>query len=304
MNQFFVSLFSILLFIAIGYIAKRTKLLDVETGRKLFKFLFTIPLPILVFSSFASNPVETKFLYLPLIGAIVALSLLTVSYLIGSVLKFDRKTLGTLMTASGITSTLSFALPFVATFYGQENTRYLFLYDFGGAVIVWTLVYYLAGRMGNKHSQKITKSLQTFLKNPMLWALVLGIVVALSGVTLPSIMKSIAQQMGGFTNPLILCGVGIFLNLSFFKQKKNLAKIVLGAGIAMGVSLGLAYGLTTLFGITGIVQKVALICALAPSGTLTVVFAAEHDLDTEYASALVAATMCFAILLVPVLIAI
>jgi predicted permease len=304
MNQFYSSLFSVLLFISIGYIAKHIKLLDVDFAKKLFKFLFTIPLPILVFSSFASNPVETKFLALPLVGSIVALSLLLVSYFIGRLLKFDKKTLGTLMTSAGITSTLSFALPFVGTFYGQENTRYLFLYDFGGAIVVWTLVYYLAGRMGNKHGQKVTESLKSFLKNPMLWALIFGITVALSGVVLPPIFKLISQQMGAFTNPLILCGVGIFLNLSFFKDKKNLAKILLGAVVIMGISLGLAYVLTTFFGLTGVVQKVALICALAPSGTLSVAFAAEHGLDTEYASALVASTMFFAILLLPLLIAI
>lgn len=303
MNQFFTSLISVLLFISIGYVSKRANLLDVEIGKKLFKFLFTIPLPILVFTSFASNPVEARFLYLPAIGFTVAICLIGVGYLVGKALKFDRRSLGTLMTAAGITSTLSFALPFIAAFYGQENTRYLFLYDFGGAIVVWTLVYYLAGRMGNKHGQAVTQSLKTFLKNPMLWALVLGILVALSGLTLPAIVKTISQQMGGFTNPLILCGVGIFLNLDFFRDKKNLTRILIGALVAMGVSLGLVFGLATLFGITGVIQKVVLICALAPCGTLTVAFSAEHGLDTEYASALVAATMFFAILLTPVLIA-
>ncbi len=82
-----------------------------------------------------------------------------------------------------------------------------------------------------------------------------------------------------------------------------MAKILLGVLLIMGLSLLLAFGLTTIFGITDVVQKVVLISALAPSGALAVPFAVEHDLDSEYASALVAATMFFAILLVPILIA-
>jgi len=304
MNQFFVSLISVLLFISIGYLARQFKLLDLDIGKKIIKFLFTIPLPILVFSSFASNPIETQFLSLPLIACLITISLMAISYLVGKALKYDRKTLGTLMTASGISSTLLFALPFIAAFYGPEQTRYLFLYDFGNGLMAWTLVYYWAGRMGNKHGLKISDSIKIFLKNPMIWALVLGVIVALSGLALPPVVKNIANQMGGFTNPLILCCVGIFLNLNFFKQKENLAKILLGMALVMGVSIGLAFTLTALLGITGIVQKIVLICGLAPAGTLTVAFSAEHDLNTEYASALVAATMFFAILLMPLLIAI
>jgi hypothetical protein len=170
--------------------------------------------------------------------------------------------------------------------------------------MAWTFVYYLAGKMGNKHNLKIGDSIKTFLKNPMIWALLLGIIVALSGVTLPLIIKNVAQQMASFTNPLILCCVGIFLNFSFFKQKENITKIILGAVLVMGVSLSLVFALTNLFGISGIIQKIVLICGLAPAGTLTVAFSAEHDLNVEYASALVAATMFFAILLMPLLISI
>ncbi len=302
MNPFYISLFSVLIFILIGYVAKQAKLLDAEIAKKLIKFLFTIPLPILVFSSFASNPIELKLLSLPLIASIITITLVTISYFFGKIFRFDRKTTGTLMTASGISSTLLFALPFITVFYGQEQTRYLFLYDFGNGLMAWTLVYYLAGRMGNKNGLKVSESIKTFLKNPMIWALVLGIMVAASGLTLPSIFKNIAGQMAGFTNPLILCCVGIFLNLDFFKQSKNLIKILLGAFLVMGVSLALAFALTNAFGISGIIQKIVLICALAPAGTLTVAFSAEHNLNTEYASALVAATMFFAILLMPLLI--
>jgi hypothetical protein len=304
MNEFTTSLITILFFIGVGYLAKHTKLLDVDVTKKLYKFLFTIPLPILVFTSLVNTNIEGKFLILPLIGSIISISLVCVSYIIGRALRLERKKLGTLMIAAGITSTLSFALPFISVFYGQEATKYLFLYDFGGAIIVWTFVYFIGGVMGNKRGQKLGQSILTFIKNPMIWALLSGLILAVVGFDLPVIFDSVSNKISGLTNPLILIGIGIFLNLGFFKQKQNLFKIILGITIVMGVSITLAFGLTTLFGIDGVMQKVVLISALAPAGALTVPFTAEHDLDTDYASALVASTMFLAILLVPILVAI
>lgn len=79
--------------------------------------------------------------------------------------------------------------------------------------------------------------------------------------------------------------------------------ILLGAVMIMGLSVSLALLLTFGFDVEGTARRVVLISAIAPSGALTVPFSVEHDLDIEYASALVAATMFFAILLVPILIA-
>src|SRR5258708_18371119 len=103
MNSFFTSLLSVLFFIALGYVLKQLKVLDYKACKKIFKFLFTIPLPILVFTSFASNPIESKFLLLPIIGGIVCISLVIISYFVGSAFRFDRKSIGTLMTAARIT---------------------------------------------------------------------------------------------------------------------------------------------------------------------------------------------------------
>ena len=303
MNEFTTYLILILFFKSMVYVAKRLGFLDVNMGRSLYKFLFAIPLPILVFISLADSKLETQFLILPLIGGLLAIILVAVAFIIGKALKLDQETLGTLMTAAGITSTLSFALPFIGVFYGQDATRYLFLYDFGGAAVVWTFVYYISGLMGNKRGQKLSQSIKIFVKTPMLWALIGGIIVSIIGISLPEVLGSMSIRLGGFVNPVILIGIGIFLDMDFFKHKKNLSNIILGVFITMGISVTLAYILTLIFGVSDVAQKVVLISALSPSGALTVPFCAEHKLNTEYASALVALPILIAIILIPLLIA-
>jgi predicted permease len=298
MNAFTIALITTLFFISIGYISTRLGLLDVKTGRTLYRFLFTIPLPIVVFTSLATAKNDLALTALPLIGGLLAITLVASSFVIGKLFKFDRKSLGTLMTAAGITSTLSFALPFILVFYGQDAARYLFLYDFGGALVVWTFVYYISGVMGNKRGQKLSQSAANFMKAPMLWALVLGLVLSFTDIALPSVVISISARLTSFISVLILMCIGIFLKFDFFRYKKNLTKIVVGIFITMGLSIILAYVLTSVFGVTGSMQKVVLISALAPAGALTVPFCAEHDLDTEYASALVALATAFSVIVV------
>jgi len=302
MNQYTQALLSILLFISLGYGARYLNLLDKDIGKRIITFLFTIPLPLLVFLSFASNTFDQNYLVLPIIAILLSLILMGISYIVGTIMKFGPKSTGTLMVAAGISSTLLFALPFISAFYGTENTKYLFLFDFGNGIIAWSLVYYLAGRIGNKHDLKLIHSLIHFLKTPMLWALVSGLIFSLTNTQMPHITKALTSQLSAFTNPLLLICVGIFLNFNFFAKKINILKLTISAIIIMGVSVLCAMAFTRLFSISGIVEKIVYICALAPAGSLSVAFSAEHDLDTEFASALVALTMTIAIIIIPLII--
>lgn len=302
MSQYIQSLISILLFIALGYSARYLKLLDENIGKQIIKFLFTIPLPLLIFLSFATSIIDRQYYILPFIAVMLSLFLMGISYAIGTIMKFGPKSTGTLLVAAGISSTLLFALPFINAFYGTENTKYLFLFDFGNGLVAWSLVYYLAGRIGNKHDLKLIQSIIHFLKTPMLWALISGFIFSVTHTQIPIVLQKLTLQLSAFTNPLLLICVGIFLNFSFFTKKVNTLKLVISAIIIMGVSLLCAIALTYIFSISGVVQKIIYICALAPAGSLSVAFSAEHDLDTEFASALVALTMTIAIILVPFII--
>jgi malate permease and related proteins len=300
MFQYFQSLITVLFFITVGYIAKSIHVLDNEIGKRIVKFLFTIPLPIAVFLSFASNTIDFHYLSLPIIAILLSSTLLCISYIVGKILHLERKTLGTLIVAAGISSTLLFALPFISAFYGLENTKYLYLYDFGNGLLAWTLIYYIAGLYGNKKGKSILSSLATFIHTPMLWALLLGISASMLHIPFPIIFQKFTTAISGFTNPMLLICVGLFLNFDFFKNKKNVSRLIISAIIVMGVSYLIAIALTNLFHITGIIQKIVYLCAIAPAGSLTVAFSAEHDLDLEFASALVAFTMTIAIAFVPI----
>lgn len=297
--QILLSVFSL---IFIGYLSKALKVVDEDFAKKAIKFLFFLPLPILVFLSFATTKLDLSLGIYPIISIIIQSILIAVSYFIGKLLKFDNKTLGTLIAASGITSTLVFALPFIQAFYGIENLKYLFMYDFGNGLMAWTVVYLITGYLGNKKQIGIKKGIMSFAKNPMIFALFLGVIFGLLNIQLPEFFTKFKTTLSGFINPLLFVSIGVLLDFKYFLSKDNLTKLFLSAGIVMGVSVLLAYLFTSIFGITGIGQKVILISAVSPAAALAVAFSVEHDLDQKFASALVAFTMVLGIILVPLII--
>ncbi len=297
--QILLSVFSL---IFIGYIAKSFKIIDEDFARKAIKFLFFLPLPFLVFLSFATTKLDFSLGIYPLISIAIQSILIAVSFIIGKLLKFNNKTIGTLIAASGITSTLVFALPFIQVFYGIENLKYLFMYDFGNGLMAWTVVYLITGYLGNKKQLGIKKGILSFVKNPMIFALFFGIMFGLFNIQLPQIFAQFKTTLSGFINPLLFVAIGILLDFKYFSSRENLSKLFLSAGIVMGISAILAYIFTSFFGITGIGQKVILVSAVSPAAALAVAFSIEHDLDHKFASALVAFTMVLGIILVPLII--
>ena len=160
----FPILISVFSLIFIGYFSKASKIIDEDFAKKAIKFLFFLPLPILVFLSFATTKLDLSLSIYPIISILVQSILILVSYFIGKFLKFNNKSLGTLIAASGITSTLVFALPFIQAFYGTENLKYLFMYDFGNGLMAWTVVYLITGYLGNKQGLGIKKEFSILQK--------------------------------------------------------------------------------------------------------------------------------------------
>lgn len=298
----FQILTSVFLLIFIGYFSKLLKVVEEDFAKKAIKFLFFLPLPILVFLSFATTKLDFSLSIYPVISVFVQSILILVSFIIGKLLKFNNKSIGTLIAAAGITSTLVFALPFIQAFYGIENLKYLFMYDFGNGLMAWTVVYLITGYLGNKRELGLKKGILNFSKNPMIFALVFGIVFGLLGLKLPLFFTQLKVTLSGFINPLLFIAIGILLDFKYFVSKENFIKLLLSAGVVMGVSVLLAYIFTSLFFISGIGQKVILISAISPAATLAVAFSVEHELDQKYASALVAFTMVLGIILIPLII--
>ncbi len=286
-------------FILLGYFAKRSGALNRNDATRLIKFSFQLILPLVIFICFVKTKIDLHLMIVPLISVLVSSMLMLIAFVVAKIFRFEDGVTGGYLAASGITSTLVFALPFIQATFGEEGAKYLFLYDFGNSIMCYLVVYFVCSLYGPNKKLKVGQSMITFLKTPCVIATALGLYFSLCGLNLSPGVLLIYDKATIFFNVLLLLCIGMLVEFKYFFDLKNLAKLSLCAFTIMIASVFIAWNLINYFEITGTLKQVVMLCALAPAASISVAFAIEHKLDVDFTSALVAFTMAVGTIIYP-----
>jgi predicted permease len=112
----------------------------------------------------------------------------------------------------------------------------------------------------------------------VVWAPILGLILVLAGVTLPSLAKGSIKQIGDTTGGVALFTLGVLL--SPLKIRVDLATIavVLLKNLVMPA---IAFALSRLFGLDGLLTKGAIIAAACPAATIGAMFSAKFQIGQK-----------------------
>lgn len=269
----------------LGFAAKRIGLLKKEDSATIGTVLINLVIPAAIAGSFAKISLEPKLLALPLIGAGVVLILLLIGYFLSRLLKLESKKCGAFLisfpTLEG--GTIGFALMFAL--FGEAGLSRIALFDFGSAVIEFSLIYSLAVILGGKMADQgaIASSLKKIIKTPIIWAMFGGVALNAIGVGGNEQFQNVLDAMGVALIPLVM----ILLGLEFEpKVRFGLPVFAFTAKLAAGAAVGL--GIATLFGFEGLERIAVIVGATLPASIMGVVFAEENGLDTKYIASLIA----------------
>jgi len=280
----------------LGYFFKRVRIFNNDHGDLFLKIVFYISLPALIILSITRVELDIKFIFLPIISALVIIITLIISYTISRFLKLERPTLGVFLTGTLILN-IGFVLPFIIAAYGDEGLARITIFDLSNAIMVFTLVYYIACKHGNKNQGR--KSLiMKFIITPPIWALFISLLMNLMHWELPGIIIRLFNQLGQLTIPLLLLSLGIYFNPKIVKAFPLSLVII----IRMGIGFVLGYSLALLFGLDGLERTIVIIGSSAPVGYNNLTFASMENLDKEFAASLVSIAMLIGVILVPLLI--
>ncbi|MFC2100613.1 AEC family transporter [Bacteroidota bacterium] len=280
----------------LGYFFKRIGIFKNEHGDLFLKIVFYISLPALILLSITRIELDIQFIFLPLISALVILITLIISFTTSRFLKLEKQTLGVFLTGTLILN-IGFVLPFVIAAYGDEGLARLALFDLSNAILVFTLVYYIASKHGsNSHGRKTL--IMKFILTPPIWALFISLLMNLMQWELPGIVIRLFDQLGQLTIPLMLLSLGIFFNPKIVKAIP-LSMVIF---IRMGIGFVLGYFFAEIFNLEGLERTIVIIGSAAPVGYNNLTFASLENLDKEFAASLVSIAMLIGIIMVPLLI--
>ncbi len=206
-------------------------------------------------------------------------------WLMGRWLKLPRGTIGALTLTGGLCNTAFFGLPMIEAYYGHEGIATGLIVDqLGSGLILVTLAVVVAGTYSSGHTTA-RQMASRILKFPPFIALV--ITFLLMPFTYPAWLSELLGRLGDTLAPIALLAVGFQLRLGHLAG--NLRNLALGLGFKLILAPLIMFILyVPLLGAHGPSIQVMLFQGAMPPMITSAVVAADHNLDPELATLMVA----------------
>lgn len=297
MNDFLFSInvtIPIFLVMVLGYFLRRIGMLNDNFVTVANKFNFKVTLPFLLFRDLSTVDIRAVFDVKYVLFCAIATSICFWGvWGLAKLLLKDRTLIGAFTQASFRSSAAVMGLAFIQNIYGQSAMGSLMII---GAVPLYNIysVLVLTFEANDPESErdmgKIKQAGINILKNPIIIAIVLGLIVALLNNPLPELVNSTVNNVAKMATPLALVGLG-----AGFEGRKALAKIkpTLGAAfIKLIAQAAIFIPIAAALGFRG-EKMVALVVMLAAPATPSCYIMAKnmHNDGVLTASIVVATTL-------------
>lgn len=228
MSDFLFSLnvtFPIFMVMVIGYILRQTGMLNDNFVTIANRFNFKVTLPVMLFRDISTVAIREVFdLKYVLFCALASTICFWVIWGGAKLLIRDKSLVGAFVQASFRSSVAVMGLAFIGSIYGKSAMGPLMII---GAVPLYNIFSVIVLTFEAKEDEnqkrdtsKIRQALVNIAKNPIIIAIVLGLVVALLEIHFPPMVNSTITNIAQMATPLALIALG-----AGFEGKKALAKI-------------------------------------------------------------------------------
>lgn len=214
----------------IGWLIKKTSLIDRNGIEALKKIVTRVTLPFVIFQAFFTATYNAKSILIMIIILGINILCLVIGYLLHKV--FPKTTNLLPFTLSGYEMGM-LGFPLFALLVGSDQIASLAIVDLGHEIFVFSIyLYLLQSSTGRKGSFK--NSLIDLLRNPVMIALILGLLLGATGIA-AMISKSVAGDIiTGIVNfisaptaVLILISIGYEFNIKGRLFKKVFSVLAL-----------------------------------------------------------------------------
>jgi len=221
----------ILLLMVIGFLSRKFGILRQGDERVLSAYVYFFALPALFLIDLAETSFVAETLTFIFAGVIPIFVVVAVYGLLYAIFRFSKDTLY-LLTLSTIFGSLAFfGIPFVTFAFPSEQTERLATLaaaTIGIVAIAVSIAMLEFYRLRESSKLEGLKQVAVRLaKNPLIISIVVGILISVVGVEIPSPVSTFLHMMGGTTSAVAVFMLGAFL---YGKKYENLT-------VAFGLSL-------------------------------------------------------------------
>ncbi|MGD1821299.1 MAG: AEC family transporter [Pleomorphochaeta sp.] len=291
----FKVIFPLFVLLFLGNISVRLKWINKETLNSLNKFIFRLPLPLLLFLSIynmedvdLNNSLKMVLVLLAVLPSITILVSLVLNK--KSSLKNSKK--GVIVQAWFRSNIIIFGIPVIQGMYGETGLAiFSTLVLFAVPLVNILAVFVLEGYRG--HDTRISSLLLGVLKNPLVDAALIGIFFYLTNVKLPEIIISPLTSLSKTATPLAFIILGG--TLEFESIKKNYKLILLGGIGKLIITPLIIVSVAIAFGLKDMYLGCLLAATASPVAVSSFTMAKEMEGDADLAAQLVILTTVFSL---------
>ncbi len=297
MDAIQITILSIVIMIALGYVLKRIGFLSVDNVDTLNNIVINIMLPSMIFSALytADLSMMSSLGILPFV--ILASSFVTgiISYFLLKSFNISDKMLWSVLITIMIANTGFMGYPISIGVYGNEGFLRAIFCDIATSVIFLILSFALVLKFGGSPKTAV-KKIAFF---PPLWAIILGILLNITHISIGPVLENTVNYLGNGTIPLIMLSLGISIDFGGIKRSKNM--IIFTSIMKLMIFPLIAFFIVSQLGLSGLQFKVPIIEAAMPSGMLSLVLAITYKLDSELTSDCILINTVISLITLPVI---
>lgn len=274
----------ILLYIGIGFILRRSKLLPDTTSKSLSLLETFVFLPALIFNNLSTNVrIEKITTYSVMVtsGAIFLCAVLLVAFIFTKIFSAGRpaEEYGTYMYMFAFANYGYVGYPVIEGVFGSGMLTSMILFAVPFTFAIYTYGAILLSNDGK--SKKLTIPPKMI---PILCALALGVIVGLTGIKLPTVVTGMTGALKGCMSPVAMIMTGFVLGSLNFKELFTSARAyavsIVRLVVIPLVFTGALLLLGTFINIPGEIMIIALFIASMPIGLNAVIFVEASGRDS------------------------
>lgn len=303
LGQAISSVLPLLLMMGVGFFAAKLPWFGTSGEDMLSKFCMKIAIPCYMVVNVATtcpsrkDLVELLHLFPVPFGAI--LFLLAFGFLAARLLRVDRKTCGVFINVMAFSNTVIIGFPVTISLFGESSTPVAMSYYVANTVLFWSVGAYLLRRDGGIDSRLISAEGLKKLASPPLMGFLIGVLLVLLGVTLPTWLFSPLQQLGRTATPLAMVMTGSVLRHMDLRKLKISREMVLLLVNRFLLAPAILTAVLFFLPLSPMAKQVYLIMTVMPAMTQLGIVSHEAHADYEFAAVTITVTTLISMLLIP-----
>lgn len=295
---------TLLVVIVIGILLGRKGVIRDAGEEMLTRLTLTYSIPFVLFDN-SRKYITPEFLremgaWL-LVPAAVILVSCGLALLLARLLRIKDNRRGMFMVMFSFSNTILIGLPIVTQIFGEQGVAYNIAFYIPNTVLFWTLGNMALAHDGGQRFRFDRATLRAIF-SPALCGLLIGMLVAGVGLTLPPFLNSAIGYMADLTVPSSLLLTGVFLS----KMGRGAFKLQTEGWIVLAGRLILAPALTLflcgLFGAQPMLTGVYTVIAAMPVMNQAVLMARHYGGDYLQGAQMLTVTTLFSIVMTPALV--